>query len=140
MTGALDRPNPDYLGAAPDDSLLEPGQTLPVGGEAFIRIRVRANVEGQEGQILYNNAFGSAGSSEGEITEISTNGVDTDPETTGLLPRDNPAPDDNSDPTPIEVMAAGDPMHDIPTVGEWGLIALGLLLAFVAITRIRSPI
>ena len=50
---------------------------------------------------------------------------------------DNPATQVPGDGTPIVVAGGVDPAANIPTLSEWGFAALALLLAGVALMRMR---
>ena len=48
---------------------------------------------------------------------------------------DNPAAGGTADPTPFVVVAAA--VSEIPTLSEWGLMALGLVLLLAAVSVLR---
>lgn len=60
------------------------------------------------------------------VTDLSQDGDDVDPD-------DNGDPTDSGDPTDFELPF----VPDIPTVGQWGLMILAMLLALIAVRRLR---
>ncbi|MEA2559984.1 MAG: large repetitive protein [Acidobacteriota bacterium] len=117
--------NPGFDGSG-NTALLAGGNTLAVGGSGIITLTVRVDTGGFEGP--YTNQVQASGTSPGSqiVTDISQDGDDVDPD-------DNGDPTDNSEPTVFELPFVA----DIPTVGQWGLMILAMLLAMLAVRRLR---
>ncbi|HEX5720334.1 MAG TPA: IPTL-CTERM sorting domain-containing protein [Thermoanaerobaculia bacterium] len=119
--------NPGFDGSG-NTALLAAGNTLTVGGSGTITLTLRVDSGGNQGP--YTNQVQASGTSPGSqiVTDISQDGDDVDPD-------DDGDPTDNSEPT---VFALPFALIEIPTVGEWGLMILAMLLALVAVWRLRS--
>ena len=92
--------NEGYDGVV-DTALLAGSDFLDVHAEASIGFTLRFDANGEPGP-FFNSASATGKSKKGVKTDdLSQNGVDTDPDTEGLEPADNPEPGDDSEPTPI---------------------------------------
>ncbi|MDH3641061.1 MAG: hypothetical protein OES38_03140, partial [Gammaproteobacteria bacterium] len=98
--------NPAFDGDG-DAALLAPGQTLDAGAEAVLEFTVEIDPGDNAGPFFNTATASGVGDISGQAVEdTSTDGLDTDPDTPGLAPGDNPEPGDDSEPTPIEVPVA----------------------------------
>jgi hypothetical protein len=115
--------NPAFNGAG-DTNLLAAGNTLAVGAGGTITLRLSVNNGGNTGP--YTNQVLASGTSPGSqtVTDLSQDGDDPDPD-------DDGGAGDNNDPT-VFVLAI-----PIPTLDEWGLLALAALLAGFAFRTLR---
>lgn len=109
--------------------LLAPGVSLPVGGSGIFRIVLRADSAGRPTRHACSSTTQGTSPLGTLVTDVSQDGPDTDPD-------DNGDPRDNNDPTVI--VFAVNP-SEIPTLGEWGMILLTLLLAAIGVRRMRRP-
>lgn len=118
--------NPAFNGAG-DTNLLAAGNTLAVGGGGVIVLTLRVDSGGERGP--YVNQVQATGTSPADVpvTDDSQDGTDPDPDGNG-------DPGDNSDPTEFELSLA---IHEIPTLGTWGLLALTSLLGLYATRTLR---
>lgn len=118
--------NPGFNGAG-DTNLLTGGDSLAVGASGTITLVVRVDSGGLRGP--FYNQVTATGTSPGNetVTDDSQDGTDTDPD-------DDGDPTDNGDPTivtlPINLL-------EIPTLGEWGLLAMAALLGLFALRRLK---
>jgi hypothetical protein len=71
-----------------------------------------------------------------DVTQVSCQGAVASDTLTGLL-TDDPNLPGPSDPTTIPIIQALPPAAAIPTLDEWGLLALALALAGLGLTRLR---
>ena len=119
--------NPGFDGSA-NPNLLAVGNTLAVGTSGTILVTVRVDSGGHRGP--YTNQVVATGDSPAgtPVTDISQDGTDPDPDSDG-------DPSDDNEPTPILLQVS--PV-EIPTLGSWGLLALGALLALIAARRLRK--
>lgn len=93
--------NGNYDGST-DTNLLAGTDSLPALAEGRILVTVTVRPGAFLGPYL-NTATGSGTSPAGTpVSDDSQDGLDTDPDTPGLTPPDNPNPGDNSDPTPLQ--------------------------------------
>ena len=108
-------------------NLLAPGNTLAIGGSGSIRLTLEVDSGGHQGP--YENSVTASGVSPGgdPVEDVSQDGADPDPD-------DDGDPGDNGDPTPFTLVLS---VIEIPTLGEFGLGALAVLLAAAARRRIR---
>jgi uncharacterized repeat protein (TIGR01451 family) len=117
--------NPGFNGSG-DNNLLAAGNTLPIGGSGTITLtlRVRSAIPGP-----YTNQVTATGQSPATVTvtDLSEDGTNPDPDDDGQS-------GDNNTPTPFTL-----PVNVvlIPTLNEWGLLALALLLGVLALRRLR---
>ncbi|HSK74979.1 MAG TPA: IPTL-CTERM sorting domain-containing protein, partial [Thermoanaerobaculia bacterium] len=120
--------NPGFNGTG-DTNLLAAGNSLAVGMSGTITVAVRVDSGGNRGP-FYNQVTGS-GTSPGTrtVTDDSQDGSDPDPD-------GNDDPSDNGDPTVVILPISP---HEIPTLGEWGLLAMAALLGLFALRRLRRP-
>ncbi len=83
-----------------------PANSLAKHAEGTITFKVKVTPGSNLGP--YNNsATGSGVSPAGTtVTDVSQDGLDTDPDTGGTTPADNPNPGDDSDPTPVRFTEA----------------------------------
>ncbi|HSF41960.1 MAG TPA: IPTL-CTERM sorting domain-containing protein, partial [Thermoanaerobaculia bacterium] len=118
--------NPGFNGTG-DTNLLAAGNSLAVGMSGTITVAVRVDSGGNRGP-FYNQVTGS-GTSPGTrtVTDDSQDGPDPDPD-------GNDDPSDNDDPTVVILPISP---HEIPTLGEWGLLAMAALLGLFALRRLR---
>jgi hypothetical protein len=118
--------NPGFDGAG-DTGLLAAGSTLAVGAGGTLTLTVQVDSGGEQGP--YTNQVIATGTSPGArtVTDNSQDGDDVDPD-------DNGDPTDNDDPTVFDLPLS---VIEIPTLGQWGLIALVSLLALAAVRRLR---
>lgn len=117
--------NPAYDGDAVQTMLL-PGATLSAGQSATLRVVLHLNATCQV--ITYPlSTIGTGEPPSGPpVSDTSQNGTDTDPDNDG-------DPTDNNEPSPVEVVIVA--FQAIPTLDEWALIALALLVAAIAWRR-----
>ncbi len=118
--------NPGFNGGG-DTSLLAAGSTLAVGASGTLTLTVQVDSGGEQGP--YTNQVIATGTSPGTqtVTDNSQDGDEIDP-------------DDNGDPTDNDIPTVFDlPLNviEVPTLGEWGLLALMSLLALAAVRRLR---
>ncbi len=110
-----------------DTGLLAAGSTLAVGGSGLITLTVRVDSGGEQGPYV-NQVTATGTSPDNEtVTDNSQDGDDVDP-------------DNDDDPTDNDVPTVFDlPLNviEIPTLGEWGLIALMSLLALAAVRKMK---
>ncbi|MFA6956913.1 MAG: SdrD B-like domain-containing protein [Thermoanaerobaculia bacterium] len=105
-------------------NLLGPGVSLALGASGTVRIVVRVTATlGPTQFTLSAIALGTSPSST-VVTDVSQDGCDPDPGNDGDPSNDNA-------PTTF-ALASSQP---IPSMGLWGLLAMGMLLAFVAVRR-----
>ena len=88
-------------------ALLSGDEDLGIDGEALVRFDLVFHPNGEPGP-FFNSAKALAnGKGSNELTfDWSQNGADPDPDTPGNAPGDNPEPDDDREPTPIELAIA----------------------------------
>lgn len=127
VTSATLAVNPAFDGQG-DVNLLVPGNTLGVGESGEIQVVLRVNSGGNRGPYTCSSTV--TGDSPGgvTVTDVSQDGGDPDPDSNGDA-------GDNDDPTVIVLPVA---VTEIPTLGEWGLILLAMLLGYVAMRRMRE--
>jgi len=116
--------DPTYNGAA-NSNLLLPGATLAPGQSAIINIFVALQAPCED--VTYELTTTGTGQppSGPPVTDTSQDGSDPDPDD------DDDATDDN-DPTPVVITA----ISDIPTLDPRALVAVAVLLAFVALRKL----
>lgn len=115
--------NPAFDGDT-DIELLALGNTLAVGEMAMITVEVLLDLSASPGPFECSSIATGMSPEGDDTTDISQDGDNTDPDGDGT------ATDDN-DPT---VITFGFP---IPTMGEWGLIAMALMLALLGLRGVR---
>jgi hypothetical protein len=117
--------NPGFNGNG-NNNLLAAGNTLPIGGSGTITLtlRVRSAIPGP-----YTNQVTATGQSPATVTvtDLSEDGTNPDPDDDGQS-------GDNNTPTPFTL-----PVNVvlIPTLNEWGLLALALLLGTLGLLALR---
>ena len=116
---------PAFDGAAVLD-LLASGNSLASGETAMIELVVAIDPGTNPGPYECSSIVRGTSPGGDMPTDMSQDGGDPDPD-------GNDEPGDNDVPT-IVIVPVG---TDIPTVGEWGMILLALLLAGVALRRMR---
>ena len=119
--------NPAYDGAG-DTSLLAAGNTLAALGAGTVDLVVRVDPGNLSGP--YENSVTASGDTPGGVvvTDISDDGDDPDD-------NDNQDPTDDEDPTVVDFPIA---VVEIPTLGEFGRLALMLVLALAALRALRG--
>ena len=116
-SGALSQvqPNFDGLNVA---SLLSGSELLAVGEQALVELTLVFNADGFPGPFLNSaRAFATAQDSGLLLEDLSTNGLDPDPDTLGVEPSANPNPQDNQQPTPLVLPAGDASIGDVPVIG-----------------------
>lgn len=119
--------DPGFDGGA-NPNLLAAGNTLAIGGSGTLTLVVHVDSAGNVGP--YTNQVTATATSPAKVpvTDPSDDGGDADPD------GDGEAGDDN-DPTVFELPVY---IGQIPTLNEWGLIALALLLAALGVRKMRK--
>ncbi len=119
--------NPDFDGLT-DKNLLDGSDVIPAGFIGYVTFGVEVVPAGNAGP--YECQVEAEGTWVGGgvvVTDLSQNGGDPDPTNNGT-------PNDDDDPTPIVFSL---PPVEIPTLGEWGLIGLAVLLALLGAGVLR---
>ncbi len=107
--------------------LLFAGNNLGVGESGTVELEVRVNTGGVT-DTYECSSIGTGTSPAGSpVTDTSQDGGSSDPDGNG-------DPGDNEDPTIVQITGS---VLEIPTLGEWGLILLVLLLATAALRSLR---
>lgn len=121
--------NPLFDGAG-DINLLDAGNTLAVGASGQIQVVVRVDPGGFSGPYFCSSL--GTGTSPGDVvvTDVSQDGGDPDPSGNG-------DPGDDNDPTPIIIEIS---VIEIPTMSEWGLLMLAMLLGGAAVWVLRRRV
>jgi len=118
--------NPGFNGNG-NNGLLAAGNTLAIGASGVITFTVHVSSNGNPGPYT-NQVTATATSPAGNpVDDPSQDGDDTDPNDNG------DAGDDNT-PTVFELPVS---VILIPTLNEWGLLAMMLALAGIALRRLR---
>ncbi|HEV7672537.1 MAG TPA: SdrD B-like domain-containing protein [Thermoanaerobaculia bacterium] len=114
--------NPAFDGAG-DPALLSAGNSLAVGASGTIVLTLRVDSGGNRGP--YSNQVEAHGTSPADepVIDLSQDGLDPDPDGNGN-------PGDNGEPTVFELQVS---VIEIPTLGDWGLLALAVLLGLSAL-------
>jgi uncharacterized repeat protein (TIGR01451 family) len=106
-----------------DTRLLDGTDVLPVGEFAFIQLSVLVTPRDAP-MPFYNSATAAAIGGSRNVTDVSHNGTDSDPEGDGSI--------DNSDPTPVEFVLR---MQPVPTLSTWAVLLL--MVSMIAVARRR---
>jgi large repetitive protein len=114
-----------YNGAS-NTHLLLPGATLLPGESGIIRFVVHLDATCTKVEYVFTTTGSGTSPGTNTVTDQSQDGDDTDPDADGN-------PTDNNDPTVLAL----DPSQ-IPTLDEWALIAVALMLAAIAVKQIKS--
>lgn len=119
-------PNPAFDGVT-DIGLLLPAQsTLAVGGSFSIRLQLQVEPQGQTGPFLNQVVASGTTATNVTVTDISTNGVNPDPNGDGV-------PDEL---TPTLVSFPFDPLN-IPAGSPWSLLLLATLATLLGGAALR---
>jgi uncharacterized repeat protein (TIGR01451 family) len=112
--------------------LLAAGNSLPVGASGVIQIVLRIDTAGERGPFECSSTARATSPAGVPVTDMSQDGDDPDPDADGDA-------GDNDDPTVLLFQVS---VIEVPTLGEWGLLALiGLLgLAGAAVLRRRRGV
>ncbi|HEV7667588.1 MAG TPA: IPTL-CTERM sorting domain-containing protein [Thermoanaerobaculia bacterium] len=122
--------NPGFDGDA-DANLLAPGNPLAVGGSGVISLVVRVDSGGERGPYTCSSTASGTSPAGVIVTDTSQDGADPDPDGDGN-------PSNNNVPTVFLLVSS---VIEIPTLDQYGLVLLALLLyagAFVVLRRRRS--
>jgi|GEM_PF-3276254 len=118
--------NPAFNGATQTE-LLAPGNSLGVGEERLLTLRVSVESGGNPGPYSCTAVATATAPGGATVTDVSQNGADPDPDGDG-------DPSGNSEPTLVVL-----PLTNlvIPTLGQVGLLLLIMLLGGVGFWRLR---
>ncbi len=113
---------------------------IPAGRIDLHHLAFRSLLPGSGGGRLFNQAraTGDEGDEDGvadeDTVDLSDDGTDPDPgDGNDGPPNGDPGDADEDDPTEVEVQFS---LESIPTLDEWGIVAMILLLAGTAIRRL----
>jgi len=121
-TGTL-AANAGFDGGADPNLLAAAGSTLAVGATGTITFTVRITVADPPADPYVNSAIASGQSPTGApVTDTSDDGLDPDPNGNG-------AGDEGGENDPTPILLAAPSVLEIPTLSEWGMILLMLLMA-----------
>jgi len=116
-SGALTQVRPNFNGLT-ESLLLSGDEPLPVGTQGIVEFTLVFNARGFPGPFPNSaRALGTAQSSGVRVEDLSTDGVDPDPDTPGNEPAANPAPQDNDQFTLLALPSAGAPISPQPIIG-----------------------
>lgn len=99
-------------------TLLSGDETLFIGAQALVQFTLVFNADGFPGPFPNSASARGIGENSGQLfDDISTNGLDPDPDTAGAEPPDNPAPQDDEQLTLLTLPSSGTPAGPVPIIG-----------------------
>ncbi len=119
-------PNPAFDGDT-DTNLLAGTDMLEAGEVAVVTLTVILTPDGFGGPYVCSSTASATSPTGAIVTDVSQDGGDPDPDGNG-------DPGDNGDPTVFNLPLSA---VEIPTLSEWGLLFLALILGFTAVLRMR---